>query len=541
MYNNVKICVRMGGKTGKHFDSDLGVKQGDPLSPLLFGLFIDRLENLMNDALPGLGIKIAECVVKMLLYADDLVLFAESPADLQKMLDVLLDFCRCTSMNVNIKKSEAVIFNKAFETNTLTSLFYDGKELALKSMFIYLGMVFDEDKGIKTSIARNIDKGRKAMYAVIRRCYQLGIANVGLKCHLFDTMVKPILNYGCEVWGPASMCSGNHMNHGVQDVVERLHLSFIKQSLGVRATTCTASIMCELNREPVPLSWMRLIVGFWNKVQKRPEDDLVKMAMKESYELASLRGLNDCWAAQFAKCLRREGVHLQYNSLLNANSITKSMHDRWWCHITRGYLNYAYDVRGVPDDVHKGFKHATYMKWFHSNSTGKHHTFWYNLNDFSQIKAVAQFRLGSHWLNIERGRYTHSVRRSQRICKCCDMKDREDEVHLLACPMYFDIRDKHAHIFKEFPREGMSDIPRSIDVTSIQDVHVNLYMNPSVVDITSGNCKLFWYTFARVLMKCREKRDNYLMWVEQHSPCLIDLPDDPFDSAVAVFPLVAMQ
>jgi len=97
--------VRHEGALGSNFQSYQGVKQGDPLSPLLFCLFIDRFEKFITDRLPAAGAQVAHKLIRVLLYADDLVLLADSIHDLQAMLDVLHEFCCFNAMTVNIKNS----------------------------------------------------------------------------------------------------------------------------------------------------------------------------------------------------------------------------------------------------------------------------------------------------------------------------------------------------------------------------------------------------------------------------------------------------
>lgn len=54
--------------------------------------------------------------------------------------------------------------------------------------------------------------------------------------------------------------------------------------------------------------------------------------------------------------------------------------------------------------------------------------------------AFTRFRLSSHDLQIERGRY-ENIARNERICKCCNMSKIENEYHfLLVCPLYAELR-----------------------------------------------------------------------------------------------------
>ena len=57
MYSTVKSCVRVNGTLGELFDSYMGVKQGEPLSPLRFIFFVNDMSSyLQTDSLDYLSI-----------------------------------------------------------------------------------------------------------------------------------------------------------------------------------------------------------------------------------------------------------------------------------------------------------------------------------------------------------------------------------------------------------------------------------------------------------------------------------------------------
>jgi hypothetical protein len=88
----------------------IGMKQGCPFSPLLFGLFIDGLEKRLNvmegDAPPMLG----QLVFRLFHYVDDLALMSHTLAGMQKQLDVLQAFYCERQLTVNVKKTKVVVF-----------------------------------------------------------------------------------------------------------------------------------------------------------------------------------------------------------------------------------------------------------------------------------------------------------------------------------------------------------------------------------------------------------------------------------------------
>jgi len=78
-YNDTVYQVKINGKLSEErVVSRKGVKQGCPLSPLLFGLFIEQLDIVLNEIEGVLGIPISNQELRDLLYADDAALLSLS-------------------------------------------------------------------------------------------------------------------------------------------------------------------------------------------------------------------------------------------------------------------------------------------------------------------------------------------------------------------------------------------------------------------------------------------------------------------------------
>ena len=69
LYDNPKACIRLNNKYTDWFDTPVGVKQGDTLSPTLFSIFINNLAIEVNNK--RCGITIDGKNISILLYADD--------------------------------------------------------------------------------------------------------------------------------------------------------------------------------------------------------------------------------------------------------------------------------------------------------------------------------------------------------------------------------------------------------------------------------------------------------------------------------------
>ena len=109
-YESIKSRVKFCDKLGTEFFCSLGVRQGECLSPVLFSLYVNDIEDHFSySGFEGLDFHIFK--IFLLLYAD-------SADELQTGLDSLSVYCNGWKMKVNVSKTKILIFRKLRWYNT---------------------------------------------------------------------------------------------------------------------------------------------------------------------------------------------------------------------------------------------------------------------------------------------------------------------------------------------------------------------------------------------------------------------------------------
>lgn len=258
MYNNIKSCVTCDGTLSEYFECNVGVRQGENLSPLLFALYVNDLQSYLVErgCTPlTIGDEQTRVMLKllMLLYADDTVILSDTAEGLQKALDVLSLYCTEWKLQVNSSKTKVIVFSKR-KLRRYPVFLFEGEILDRVDCFKYLGVHFSYNGSFEVSKKTAIQQAQRAMYSLIGKARRLGLP-IDIQLELFDSMVVPILLYGGEVWG----C-------GKLDIVERLHLKFCKFLLQAKSSTPTCMVYGELGRYPIAIACKVRIIQYWGSL-----------------------------------------------------------------------------------------------------------------------------------------------------------------------------------------------------------------------------------------------------------------------------------
>ena len=407
IYRKTECAVKIGNKYTNTFKFTKGVRQGCPISPYHFNLFVDEIFDIVNQE-NDTNIFLEEGkFINALMYADDLIILSETESGLQKQIDKVSAFCEKRKLEINVKKTKIMNFNRG---NRLVKRNFTYKSVALENVktIKYLGFTISAKN---CSFLPTIDdlslRANRALFALNSK-YKMSKLPKRLAMKIFNSLITPILLYGSEVWGP--FMDYDYLTWK-SSKIERVHTQFIKRLLGCCIQTSNIMARGEVGARPLLLDIIKRVIGYTISIMKRP-NSTVHSAF--TYECENSTNPN------FSGYIQK--FNLDCPNILEQNK----------CDITKICCD-AYD-RFWTEQIRNSSKASSYITF----KTTVYFEKYLDLIQNTRFKtSLSRFRLSNHNLMIEKGRHTKPTTDPDlRFCYFCKSLVENEKHFLTFCPLY---------------------------------------------------------------------------------------------------------
>ena len=442
--------------------STIGVKQGCPLSPTLFGLYVDEISDYIERD-SDRGAQLAGTWIPLLLYADDIVLISDSPEGMQRHLDALQRFAQDSGLSVNLGKTKVMVFNTTSQwVRRSAPIFTYGHEtVEYTDAYTYLGVVFSGPAfSLRRAAETRLTRAYAALGGLERMCSQVRFQEPRTKLWLFDTLVASVLLYGVQVWGSSLDHHGRSGHTDGWGSMEKPLVSMISRLIRAKASVPHAIIRAELAAPPLVVEALSRSVSFIHHLWDLPRDRYARLALESSRQLA-MQGDRACWYGEMTSWFQLHGFSMErlppFQYSLDAPSLD---------------LTHPEKTRLIRQDLVQLDTRRTWIQPVQELGTKmtfyREHLLQLTEDGFVTRPrymdthlshgircAIGQIRTSSHQLRIETGRYS-GLPADARICLLCHMEP-ETELHYTChCPVYYEIRGRFHCLF----REGFGSLAR---------------------------------------------------------------------------------
>jgi hypothetical protein len=415
-----------------------GVKQGCPLSPILFALFLSDVGAALGlqHSTGRMGVPLQHVErgqsgarhVTHLLFADDLAVFDTSQERLQSQMHRLLRYATDKGLTVNVSKCAVLVTGMRGLGGNIQ---YGNDSLPNVGEFCYLGMWMNKTMSMSFASRRMCGSLLAAWRQVLPVAIEHGVRDMPHAMMLLvRTYVLPRAIYACQVWGPDLL----QLSPCGQSSVQSELLSICKHVLGLRGSVAHASLLDEVGLQPLQVIWLKACVKFFATACAASRGNpLLWEAMRANVDLS--KDCHKAWCARLAWFLKCIGV-LCSDEMDMCNPPDFDM-------VTQAIIHWAGSCRQQLLDA-GATVHHTYVHCFRTAPLGEEPRPHPYLRaclriPHSLVLSMARFRLSSHNLGVELGRHQRVVwfARGCKRCAALGMRDLpvDDEGHLLfSCP-----------------------------------------------------------------------------------------------------------
>jgi hypothetical protein len=427
LYSAASVIVDKGNETSDPIRISKGVLQGDSISPLLFSLYIRNIEHhFRSKGLHGIPIDNYSDIM-ILLFADDIVLMADSESDLKNKLNCLSEYCTKLKLTVNIEKTKIVPFHKKGLKRNMY-FYYGDKKIEVVRKYKYLGIDFYSSGKFAKFGESVVCKAKRVGESIIGVLKRAKSNEWGSKIKLYDALLVPVILYGSEAWAL-----------GCCDIVEKAQLYFFKRLLLLNQNTPSWSLRLEVGRVKLVNIVFQRSINFLIKILKMPNDRYPKVCYNRLLQLATEdhirydRQLN--WVSLLKQQFQFTGVDINWED---------DVYLLYWLECNRKYLIERHAEMLRDADIQLAYNSMSCSLYRKLNPIFTQGEQLPNQIPFRKIRCITQLRLATRYSLYVFADGEGVWIDCSKDCPICNLHEQETLEHfLLTCPMYNNIRSSY--------------------------------------------------------------------------------------------------
>ena len=196
--SGVRCCVKVDGVLSEAFDSEIGLRQGDGISTMLFNI---ALEGIIRRSKIETAGSIFTKSVQVLAFADDIDIIGRNIRAVGDAYSKLEKEANRIGLQVNVSKTKFLMVCPSQRTRDLagTHLKIEQKEFEVVTEFPYLGAVVDDKFCTSKEIKRRLITAERAFYG-LKHLLRSKSMSRKTKFALYKTLIRPVAIYGSESW-----------------------------------------------------------------------------------------------------------------------------------------------------------------------------------------------------------------------------------------------------------------------------------------------------------------------------------------------------
>ena len=157
LYTKPLACIKNNGYLSDSFEILRGVRQGCPISCLIFIICMEVLANDVHQNDRIKGIKLDKSYINICQYADDATIFLQNENELATCIEVIQNFGSLSGLRLNMSKCEGLWLGNSFYTQlncTLAGIKWPATPI--KCLGIYIGQ--NHEECVRLNWSSKIDK-----------------------------------------------------------------------------------------------------------------------------------------------------------------------------------------------------------------------------------------------------------------------------------------------------------------------------------------------------------------------------------------------